>query len=693
MSLVCPRNNVMPKNEPNLLHDGFTELRGCDGSERPLVIPKNYVHHCCNCDLRGGVIKPRYGYRYIKLTFENESTETRFNGGIFQCAKEYLSVSGTYNSPSQILVVKGGRLFRLTQPEKGLYVEDVTPSVRTLLTSGFTAPALEAPVVVDVQETSYFKPGDRLDMGNTGRYYKVLSINSATQMTLENTSDIPGTIYVVGADVIRWNTNKSSSTQAWMEQADQWMVIQDGFASPMIYDGLTTRRGGIGEIRTGTVMAYGRGRLWVATYDGQAYYAGDIIGGASGSETYNYRDAVLKVQENDYLAENKAFNVPSVNGRIRAMMFLSDIDQSFGQGPLQILTEYGVFSVNSPSNTSDWQSYNAENQPLVTQSLFYYGAEGARNAINVNEDILYRSQDGIRSWGVSRNEFTSAWTSRTISAEMDWVLSVDQPSLLGYGSSAVYKNRFFTTCSPAYGSRGVYHRGLVVLDLLPSSKVGRSNVPPIWNGFWEGLHIYQLMKIRTGRDTEVCLMFTENNDGDCEVFSMPSGAIQDQSAGTVPTRIRWWFETGGMSFNPAEGASGVADLKELVGGEMRVANLVGDVTTKLRWRPDLYACWLTWAEWKDCADVSTCNDRNYAECSTMNASSPAYRALVGITKPPKVCDPVTKMPLTEFYTLQLRADVQGYMEIPLMVLVARSQPQPMVARPTICKLYAGDDNG
>ena len=66
------------------------------------------------------------------------------------------------------------------------------------------------------------------------------------------------------------------------------------------------------ELPAGRVGAYGMGRVWESLTDGIQFIAGDIVGGSSGTQFYNGRDAVLRVTENSYLAGGGTFHVPGL---------------------------------------------------------------------------------------------------------------------------------------------------------------------------------------------------------------------------------------------------------------------------------------------------------------------------------------------------------------------------------------------
>ena len=71
--------------------------------------------------------------------------------------------------------------------------------------------------------------------------------------------------------------NPSNLLDGWMVQAENFVVIQDGFSKPLIFNGTNLRRATDDEIKCGRVMAYVNGRIWSALPDGFSFRATDIV--------------------------------------------------------------------------------------------------------------------------------------------------------------------------------------------------------------------------------------------------------------------------------------------------------------------------------------------------------------------------------------------------------------------------------
>jgi hypothetical protein len=134
--------------------------------------------------------------------------------------------------------------------------------------------------------------------------------------------------------------NDPNQPQVWMAQGQDFMVVNDGQSLPWFFDGGGTRRslGEAGsELPAGKMIHYSNGRfievLSEDIYEGVAYIAGDLVyNTASGTEAYNYRDSILKTNDNKAILAGRAFAVPLTAGPITALFTTAVSDTSLGTG-------------------------------------------------------------------------------------------------------------------------------------------------------------------------------------------------------------------------------------------------------------------------------------------------------------------------------------------------------------------------
>lgn len=439
--------------------------------------------------------------------------------------------------------------------------------------------------------------------------------------------------------------NSSVLEQNWIVQAEDFAVIQDGQSKPIIYDGTTARRANSDEVPIGTRMAYGMGRLWVA--NGREFVAGDIVGGPSGTVNFQYRDAVLKFTENDYIAEGGAFGVPLQSGDITGMRFSANLDTSLGQGELIVFTERAVFAVNVPPDRTTWKDLQI---PLQRVAAMPFGATSHASIVNVNGDLFYRSLDGLRSLVFARREFSAgAWGNLPMSKEMKRVLDDNDKKLLKFCSGAVFDNRLFMLCSPARSvGHGVYHRGLVALDFdLVSSLDGK--LPAAYDGLWTGLRILKVVK-GDFDGMERCFLFCLSSENKIELWEQTIEEYCDRPSFSDHTRIAGSIET------PLFDCGDRFNWKRLDTGEIWLDEIKDTYDLAVKYRPDEYPLWFDWNSWTECADVSVCS---IDACEFPVFKLPQYRTKMNLPRPTIQCEQGNEKPPHTGYKFQARIEFTG----------------------------------
>lgn len=391
------------------------------------------------------------------------------------------------------------------------------------------------------------------------------------------------------------------------------------------------------QLPPGRMGVNGMGRNWFSGVDGKTFYASDISGGSSGTAANDFRDAILSITENAFLNGGGFFTVPGAIGAITAMRFVSNLDQSLGQGPLQVFTRFSAFSCQAPVDRTQWQNLN---NPILTESIKGYGATGQDSTINVNSDLLFRSPIGFSSQILARRDFDT-WGNVPISTEVSKVTDADDQTLLNFGSAINFDNRVYFTANPIRIDRGVIHKVIVPLNLDPVSSL-RGKAPSIYDSErWTGLNV---LKLITGsfENRERAFAITWNAvDSQVELYEiLPSNdtSIMDNDI----TRVVWKFGTASL-FRDSERV-----FKRLVDGEIFVDDLEGQVDFQVWWRPDQYPCFQPWLAWSECQKIP------------LNAHAPSFRPRMGHGPPPmKACDNVNNRQLVYGYTFDLMYIITG----------------------------------
>lgn len=472
-------------------------------------------------------------------------------------------------------------------------------------------------------------------------------------------------------DITTTVANANNRYRAWFAEAEDFMIVQDGQSSPWIYDGASTRRSdtfginGNREVPVGTAMSYAIGRLWVALPDGRGFVAGDIVGGPSGTLNYNFRDAVLTFTENDVVNEGGAFAVPFNAGEITAMLPVAQIDTSTGQGPLQVFTTSAVFSVNAPSDRTEWKNLI---YPIQTFSLIKNGSLSDRSTVSVNGDAWMRSIDGARSFVVARRDF-GTWVNTPMSQEVNRALDGDDESLLSFSSACLFDNRLLMTVKP-YRSfdHGVAHRGLVALDFAPASFL-QNRLSPAWEGVWTGLNILQIVG-GTFEGIERCFLFALSDSLTVELWEITKNDSDDfDGADYVP--IQWTVEAPAYGFPNAQEV-GAVDVIKLYGGQLWVDEIKGTVSFTAEYRADEDPCWHSWHTWSVCAKDETCGSGN---CVTPLNLKAQYRKPFNLPTPDSTCDSATGKPNNIGQQFQPRLKITGSCRLKQLRMIARQEQE------------------
>jgi len=433
------------------------------------------------------------------------------------------------------------------------------------------------------------------------------------------------------------------------------------------------------ELPAGRMGAYGMGRNWFSLADGISYEAGDIVGGASGTQAYNFRDSVLKTTENDFLAGGGTFRLPGSGDQITAMVFPPILDRSLGQGECQIFTAVTCFSNNSPVDRTTWETLTS---PILTESLKDNGALAQNSTVLINSDTFFRSFVGYGSLVLARRDF-GGWGNKSISNEMQRPLLADNQSLLQFGSAMSFDNRFISTAAPNLIGAGVFHVGLCTLnfDLISSL---RTNLPPAWEGAWSGLNTMQLI---TGRVNGVQRAFSftfDLNTNKIELWeqlsesaALAASVFEDNN----DTPILQVIETA-VLFN--KDIKPLTDLCELIDGEMYLSDVTSSLNVKVFYRPDFFPCWVQWQEFNlNEDDDNSTGDGN---------KKPGYWMRIGLGQPepttpeeietqtsPDESNPGNDRPLRVGYFQQFRIEITGRATFRGLRVKANSSPQPVPA--------------
>jgi hypothetical protein len=663
----------MAVNDKGIILSGFYSLPGgMDSGIDPSLLEKDRASFAVNCRFRGGFITHRPPFSKIPMNFGgNTILETRVTTGNFQVAGYYLPDNGA----ECILASIGGRVFRFNVATDNS-VQELTITQSTLSTVGFTIPA------VGVTDTAFLTSTAGISINTTilfgGVNYTVAGISSPISLLLSNIDGVPGTVVALGTPLFFYDLNPATTDRAWCKQAENYWILQNNQNLPLIYDGATLRRGvpnppnltDAPEVPIGNVMEYAMQRLCVTLPDTRTFAVGDLAYSSSGLLP-DGRDAVLKFSQNVFQASGKNFTVPMNCGGIQSMTAIPVLDGSLNQGPLLVGTPEICFTIQLPPDALTWAAVTT---PIQSIAMVHNGPVSDRGAILVNSDVWFRRFDGWGSFITARRDFNT-WANTPVSAELSRILDSDDISLLQYENGVFFGGRIIKTTSPARSPFGVYHRGLIALDM---DRIGglRPHLPPAYDGLWTGLNTLQLVA-GTFNKLERCFAFSVNFAGTIELYEiLKEGEFDDMGQGEN-VRITWPFETAVVGQSKAVGG-GPFDLKRLENGEIWIDNLFGEGTIKVWFRPLGAVCWTLWREdLQVCATTNTCTDLPTGDCQDTTVYRAQYRSRIGFGKPPDDCDRNEDRPAYVAEGWQLRIECKGHFRVRGLKIYSRPLAEPV----------------
>lgn len=495
--------------------------------------------------------------------------------------------------------------------------------------------------------------GASIYQGQDGKPYVIASIEGEIIRFDPITNQVTNLTDLSGGLMMQFNAPK-----VWMVQAEQYLVIQDNLSRALIFDGASLRQSnpkffGGDEVPTGNAMEYNNGRLWVVLPDFKSFVAGDLAYSVTGTTA-----DLLKFTENEFLNGGGRFVMAANAGTITSLRSVAVQDTTTGQGPLQVFTTLGAASINAPFNREAWQDTQS---PIVTVSLMAPGPRSDTCTTNVNGDIWYRANDGVRSFQIARRDH-GTWVNTPVSHEMERILDRDDPYLLDRVSMARFDNRLLFTVSPYRAADdgtqyGTVFRGLGVLDFMSVSSMFE-RTQPVWEGMWTGLRILQILS-GTYLDTERCFIFALNDDNEIELWELSKANKFDET----DTPIEWFIETRSFGFEDQGNF-----LKQLQRTERWFDRLAGTVNLNVKYRPDSY-----W-DWKDLDEGSVC--ANTGVCLLNGCTPPQFPQLQyrprKLTASPSVtdCESAVQKPFRDGFDFQLKITITGAARLRRFRLVA-----------------------
>jgi hypothetical protein len=329
------------------------------------------------------------------------------------------------------------------------------------------------------------------------------------------------------------------------------------------------------SIPVGQYMAYGNGRLWVAS--GNQLYAGDLSGSYDGAE--------LRFSETQYLTGGGSF---TFSDPITGLAFLPGPDTATGQGDLIVCTKTDIHCIRaSIFNRSLWQ----KTEGMQRRVFIGRGAESHDSFVTIGNDLYFRSLDGIRSLLYTIALGKRSALSFSDSLEATRVVATDTERWVSFSPSILFDSRALFGAAPKLqpidGVAGQNYNIVFTKLISKDFNVGVANLdtPPAYDGEWTGLQVCKLVEgVFTGERRGFALVC--GPDGNNALYELQLDAyfdtIPDGEGGITEIPIKCSVEYRRIDFHiPFE-------VKELLRADLIFSEIYGSVSWSLEYAPDFF---------------------------------------------------------------------------------------------------------
>lgn len=543
-----------------------TFIGGANSSVDPALLPPNQYSWGVNVCVRGGYPITRPGFRFIKA----------LPNGVIQAASYFKTPS-----TEELVAFIDGRLYNVQATEPSAAVLDITPAEETNNYVSRRASMVSAnnylvtqdgvnPAIVYTGASSFRSKNILEELGSYVELEITMGINNPRVNVSSSAGLFPGML-VQAARGIQDNTvivSVDTSTEITLSKNCTLTALATAKFFPPGPLQINV------AIPVGSIMAFGNGRLWVA--NGNQLFAGDLAGSYQGSE--------VRFSETQYLSGGGSF---SFDSEITGLAFLPGSDTSTGQGDLIVFTKNEVSAIRA--NIFDrtiWQS-----TPGMQRKMFLNGGSASPDCMVVtNNDVYFRSIDGIRSLVQTIQFSKSANVTLVDSVEADRVINYDTERWIGLSTAVYFDYRALYACTPKIqkvnGSSSSYNivfTKIITQDFNPG--VYEGNYPPVYDGEWTGL---QVCKFVVGNFEGVRRAFALvcGSDGNNALYEITtddySDTVPDGQNGTTSIPVSAQVECRRMAFQSPD------EIKELVRADISFSDIYGSVSWALDFTPDYY---------------------------------------------------------------------------------------------------------
>lgn len=477
--------------------------------------------------------------------------------------------------------------------------------------------------------------------------------------------------------------NESNLMNTWFVQAENWVYIQNGYQNAIAWDGnLASAAFRLNPLEhkmpVGTIMAYSNGRVFVSDKFNNIY-ASDIIFGNGFTKTDNTQNFT----ETIYWQEGGSFTPPSNLGNITGMRVMPTLNlNERGQGELVVFCDRGAFSLNTLVPRDQWKDAQ-----ILKTSLIGRGNLSSWSVTGVNNEVFFRADDGWALYSNAQVDFSQKLAMRKFSREVNRWVSEDTPSLRQFESGMFFDNRFIGTVNPyliagrennqSFGLNRP-HRGMVILDLDHSTGAAPdASINWRWNGVWTGPQPTQLLTATIeGQERAFCFSFEADLKN--HLWELTTQNTSDYAQGESKA-IRSYYTTPRFNFSSSQQTNRTL-YKKLIGGQISLSEITGQINIGVQYRPDSYPCW---------QDLQSpinlgCSSCNGSDGCALVASNPRYKRFSFPTPAMEPCQIGTNFPAPIGQEFQVQVNMEGHATVDWFQIAASIQKNVSLQIP-ICE--------
>jgi len=350
--------------------------------------------------------------------------------------------------------------------------------------------------------------------------------------------------------------------QVWFEDVAGVLVIQDGEKQPIQYDGSSWDN--LTTVPVGTAMRFANGRLHlVSSGRRKTLQVGDIL--QNGDPT-----TALKFTETGYLFGGGSFAFPN---EITSLHEIPTQDKASGQGTMVIGTTRDCHTLRTDITDRDaWQSVQDFQAPLFPE----IGVAGPDSMVPVNNDLYFRSSNGLRSLRMAVGEQQSpgyGGLHQEIPENFyKWGLK--------HNSSTHSDDRFITTVRPRLMNHQWVYEGAVSINFESLNRLGGKS-PISFDGYWELPSDHYIRQIFDVDGTAYAVVYTPTGD---ELWELQEDGVEV----VEETGLEQILVTRSMHANDPMG------LKTIGRMDLWLSNIQDNLSVDVEYRVDQESDWRTW---------------------------------------------------------------------------------------------------